>query len=672
MARDDGEVFFEVQIMQAGRWKIHSRYSAAQKGLVVTDARALDKISTYAGVKAVKEAYDVATGMTSESVVFMSERLKGKGGAGKSPAHPDRPSAAKAPARDKGRSGRAPKRAPRTGQTRRSAAAKTERKQTARAEAGTGQPDSEHVAEPNPAPPRKPRRFFGVLVKLLLIVLASVLDAALIMELAALFVRDKEIFGTVMSGTNLSNVLVAIFILAFVLCAGILTVVFIRKGDFDFAMGLGSSPSGARIDAAVVAEAPSESDAPPATKGTRRTAAPARARPAPKEPASPGGVLGSSETIETAPEAPAESLSPEGRTQSAVVLKFLGDALGHGETMKKAADAYGKFGNNLFMAGACEGLARSKNLDVHTASVILSDSLRTLGVKKLQADAFANRFNEYLLTDALYVQMYDAGRGAMNSGLEGDPSSVGNLEKALDQWNQPKAKEKRSGTVTVIFTDMVGSTSLTQSKGDAAAQQVVRLHNRIVRDALGKFAGNEVKHTGDGIMASFDQTSRGISTAIFIQRETAAHNSTDPELPLNLKIGINAGEPIAEDNDLFGSTVQLTARIVDQASAGDIFVSEAVHGICAGKEFRFASHGRFELKGITEPVTLYGVTWDEGAPEAKAPADEASGAVAIDDAPSKGAEGDVAGAAKEAVAADGARAPRPAPKPQGGAESADG
>ena len=322
--------------------------------------------------------------------------------------------------------------------------------------------------------------------------------------------------------------------------------------------------------------------------------------------------------------------------------------------------------------------------------------------------------------------MYNAGRGAMNSVLEGDPSGVGNLEAALDEWNQPKPTEKRSGTVTVMFTDMVGSTNLTQTKGDAAAQQVVRLHNRIVRDALGKFVGNEVKHTGDGIMASFDQTSHGVSAAIFIQRETAAHNGADPELPLKLKIGINAGEPIAEDNDLFGSTVQLAARIVDRAGAGEIFVSEAVHGICAGKEFRFASHGRFELKGIAEPVTLHEVVWDDGAaasrpaeseddaeadagdgaakaagsedePAAPAPVDEPSnGSGDITDAPTKDpepvaaetaggpattiadpgtepscGEEEVEEAAEEVVAAEGSSEPRPLGKPQGGAESTD-
>ena len=86
---------------------------------------------------------------------------------------------------------------PRRGRT---TAAKTERKQTEGAEAEAGQPSPEQIEEPDPASPRRPRRFFGVLIKLLLIVLASILGATLIMELATLFLRDKEFFGVVMSG----------------------------------------------------------------------------------------------------------------------------------------------------------------------------------------------------------------------------------------------------------------------------------------------------------------------------------------------------------------------------------------------------------------------------------------------------------------------------------------
>ena len=143
---------------------------------------------------------------------------------------------------------------------------------------------------------------------------------------------------------------------------------------------------------------------------------------------------------------------------------------------------------------------------------------------------------------------------------------------------------------------------MTQAMGDAGAQKVVRIHNRVVREALSANAGKEVKHTGDGIMASFNKTSDGVDASIQMQRETALHNINNPDLPLHMKIGLNAGEPIAEDNDLFGTTVQLSARIVDKASADEIFVSEIVRGICSGKNFEFTNRGGYPMKGFGDDV----------------------------------------------------------------------
>ncbi|MBT3306019.1 MAG: adenylate/guanylate cyclase domain-containing protein, partial [Alphaproteobacteria bacterium] len=189
------------------------------------------------------------------------------------------------------------------------------------------------------------------------------------------------------------------------------------------------------------------------------------------------------------------------------------------------------------------------------------------------------------------------------------------LDNALEEWNKPKQKEEDSGPVTVLFTDIAGSTAMTQALGDAGAQQVVRIHNRVVREALSAHAGREVKHTGDGIMASFAKTSDSVDAAIQMQVETMKHNQAEPDLPLHLKIGMNAGEPIAEDNDLFGTVVQLSARIVDKASADEIYVSEIVRGICAGKSYKFKNLGGFPMKGFGDDITLFEVIWNENQAE---------------------------------------------------------
>jgi len=110
---------------------------------------------------------------------------------------------------------------------------------------------------------------------------------------------------------------------------------------------------------------------------------------------------------------------------------------------------------------------------------------------------------------------------------------------------------------TILFTDLTSSTALTQRLGDAKAQELVRAHNSIVREALAAQGGTEIKHTGDGIMASFPTASGALECAVAIQRGVALHGESD----LAVHIGLNAGEPVAEERDLFGTSVQLARRI---------------------------------------------------------------------------------------------------------------
>jgi class 3 adenylate cyclase len=167
-----------------------------------------------------------------------------------------------------------------------------------------------------------------------------------------------------------------------------------------------------------------------------------------------------------------------------------------------------------------------------------------------------------------------------------------------------------SGLVTILFTDMEGSTSLTQRLGDAKAQELVRTHNTIVRDALKACGGSEIKHTGDGIMASFASASRALECAIAIQRAVAARAEEQSEALLRVRIGLNAGEPVAEEKDLFGTAVQLAARICAHAEPGQILVPIVVRELAAGKGFLLSDCGDVVLRGFEDPVRLYEVRWE--------------------------------------------------------------
>jgi class 3 adenylate cyclase len=212
--------------------------------------------------------------------------------------------------------------------------------------------------------------------------------------------------------------------------------------------------------------------------------------------------------------------------------------------------------------------------------------------------------------------------GKNHTLLPGEPERV-QYDEAVEEFlaeerkpakRKPPKAAAPSGLVTIMFTDMEGSTSLTQRLGDARAQEVLRTHNTVVRDALKAHSGSETKHTGDGIMATLPAASKALEAAVAIQRGFAEHNES-AEMPIRVRIGLNAGEPVAEDDpdgrrDLFGTAVQLAARICAHAEPGQILASNVVRELSAGKGVLFSDQGEVTLRGFEEPVRLYEVRWD--------------------------------------------------------------
>jgi len=177
------------------------------------------------------------------------------------------------------------------------------------------------------------------------------------------------------------------------------------------------------------------------------------------------------------------------------------------------------------------------------------------------------------------------------------------------------------GLITILFTDVEGSTALTQRLGDAKGREVLREHERIVREALKAHGGSEIKAMGDGFMASFSSATGALECAIAMQRALADWNAgvgaglVPPEdaassaPTIRVRIGLNAGEPIAEEKDLFGTAVNLAARIAAKAEGGEILASDVVRQLVAGKGFLFADRGDVALRGFEEAVRLYEVRW---------------------------------------------------------------
>jgi class 3 adenylate cyclase len=196
--------------------------------------------------------------------------------------------------------------------------------------------------------------------------------------------------------------------------------------------------------------------------------------------------------------------------------------------------------------------------------------------------------------------------GDMEAALAAIDEFLGEGEEAPAVGEPPAAGAFR----TILFTDVEGSTALTERLGDARAREVLREHERIVREALRAHGGAEVKALGDGFMASFSSATRALECAVAMQRAFAARSESAGE-PIRVRIGLNAGEPIAEEADLFGTAVNMAARIAAQAQGGEILASDVVRQLVAGKGFLFSDRGGVALRGFEDPVRLYEVHWGE-------------------------------------------------------------
>ncbi|HUF54892.1 MAG TPA: adenylate/guanylate cyclase domain-containing protein, partial [Dehalococcoidia bacterium] len=130
--------------------------------------------------------------------------------------------------------------------------------------------------------------------------------------------------------------------------------------------------------------------------------------------------------------------------------------------------------------------------------------------------------------------------------------------------------------------------------GDERGRAVLREHERITREVLAAYGGTEVKSMGDGFMASFGSVTKAVECAVALQRAFADRDGE----PLDVRVGLNAGEPIEEDGDLFGATVILASRIAAKAEGGEILVADTVRGLCSGKGFLFADRGEFRGQGF--------------------------------------------------------------------------
>ena len=184
--------------------------------------------------------------------------------------------------------------------------------------------------------------------------------------------------------------------------------------------------------------------------------------------------------------------------------------------------------------------------------------------------------------------------------------SEDNLLKFLGRIEEPADHTRLTSPFrTVLFTDLKGSTSLLAEVGQSAYMVLLTEHDLIIRRALVDSHGREVKHTGDGIMASFDDVGRALACAAAIQDGFAERNAASGAPELRVRIGVAAGEPVDRDDDLFGSTVNLASRICEAADAGQTLVSELVQDLGVKEGFSFGGAETRVLRGFPGPTVVF-------------------------------------------------------------------
>ncbi|WP_112662330.1 nickel-binding protein [Microvirga flavescens] len=163
------------------------------------------------------------------------------------------------------------------------------------------------------------------------------------------------------------------------------------------------------------------------------------------------------------------------------------------------------------------------------------------------------------------------------------------------------------GHRSIMFTDIVESTEMTARLGDVASTELVRAHDALIRRALARHDGREVKHLGDGIMASFESTVAAVECAKAIQSSFERYNRASAE-PIHVRIGLDCGEPVEDSHDLFGSTVQCASRMCSAAGSDQILVTARIRDEC-GNGYDFVDLGLKNLKGFHQPVQAFEYEW---------------------------------------------------------------
>jgi len=173
----------------------------------------------------------------------------------------------------------------------------------------------------------------------------------------------------------------------------------------------------------------------------------------------------------------------------------------------------------------------------------------------------------------------------------------------VESYQEPRERSFR----IIFFSDMEGFTEALRRMGDLAGRRMIRLHDRVIRSAVREHGGSEIQHTGDGLMVAFPSASSAIRCAQRIHRDFERHGVEHPHESIRVRIGLHGGEPLIQEDRLFGLAVNAAARLCDRARPGATLVSDVVRQLVAGQPIQFSDCGKETLKGFSEPFRVFEV-----------------------------------------------------------------
>lgn len=574
---------FELELQKNGRWSVAERFREHEKDEAISRAKFQVTQPGVEAVRVVREVYDESDGLFKSRTIFRQLRPK----TGEKPNEKEARAAAAPPPH------------------RTAAPAKAVARSDLTAES------SPPIAAPAAATPQpKPRKLRNrVMLKR---VVASTATGAIMSTVGALGLwseRGRMILGEAFNPTTLAVASTAMFLSAFVASLYLFsrTPAATRQPALEMTSSVGISEFHETMPP-LFQPPPEPAPIDPKVAELEQSTRTIEEGPKPPEPEPEA-----KEKPTAADQAKAEAAASAQDQQ--MLMRFFRDCLvdpsARAFTGQGKMDAQTRFACHLFLLGAGDACLASSGADEAQMQSIIQAALQMLGTDEERAKGFVSNYESYF-KEPRYHAVMSAGRDAMASFLSGRGMKARALGDALAGWNA-NTKEAPTSIIAVMFTDMVSSVQTTQKLGDEGAMRLVQTHNLIIGSVLKTHRGHQVKHTGDGIMAVFPRVADGVAAAAEMQRQIDEHNKISMSHPLSVRIGLSAGEPVREDNDYFGTVVQLSARVCAVAGAREVCVSDQVAEIAGTENFVFSQVQHVPLKGFTDPQPVRMLLWEQKA-----------------------------------------------------------